>query len=73
MLVFWPPEKPPPALVERFNREMSKVLHQPEVKERLFNPGSEVVAGTADAFGAAIKSEMTTLGKLIKDSGIRDD
>mgnify|MGYP003350559408 CR=1 FL=1 len=33
----------------------------------MFNAGSEVVASSADAFGAAIKSEMTTLGKLIKD------
>jgi tripartite-type tricarboxylate transporter receptor subunit TctC len=67
------PAKTPPALIERLNREIVKVLHQPEVKERLFNAGTEVVASSADAFGAAIKTEMTTLGKLIKDSGIRDD
>jgi tripartite-type tricarboxylate transporter receptor subunit TctC len=67
------PAKTPTALVERLNREIVKVLQQPEVKERLFTAGSEVVASSAEAFGAAIKSEMTTLGKLIKDSGIRDD
>ena len=67
------PAKTPPALIERLNREIVKVLQTTEVKERLFNAGSEVVASSADAFGAAIKSEMTTLGKLIKDSGIRDD
>ena len=67
------PAKTPTALVERLNREIVKVLQQPEVKERLFTAGSEVVASSAEAFGAAIKSEMTTLGKLIKDSGIRDE
>ena len=67
------PAKTPPSLIERLNREIVKVLQTTEVKERLFNAGSEVVASSADAFGAAIKSEMTTLGKLIKDSGIRDD
>ena len=67
------PAKTPPSLIERLNREIVKVLQTAEVKERLFNAGSEVVASSADAFGAAIKSEMTTLGKLIKDSGIRDD
>ena len=67
------PAKTPPALIERLNREIVKVLHQPDVKERLFNGGSEVVASTPEAFGAAIKTEMATLGKLIKDAGIRDD
>ena len=67
------PAKTPPALIGLLNREIVKVLQTAEVKERLFNAGSEVVAGSADAFGAAIKNEMTTLGKLIKDSGIRDD
>jgi tripartite-type tricarboxylate transporter receptor subunit TctC len=67
------PAKTPPALVERLNREIVKVLQQADVKERLFNAGSEVVASTPDAFGTAIKAEMTSLGKLIKDAGIRDD
>ena len=67
------PAKTPPALIGLLNREIVKVLQTAEVKERLFNAGSEVVAGSAEAFGAAIKNEMTTLGKLIKDSGIRDD
>ncbi len=67
------PARTPPPIIELLNREMVKVLHQAEVKERLFNAGSEVVASTPEAFGAAIKAEMMTLGKLIKDTGIRDD
>ena len=67
------PAKTPAALVELLNREIVKVLQLPEVKERLFNAGSEAVASSAEAFAAAIKSEMTTLGKLIKDTGIRDE
>ncbi len=67
------PAKTLPALIERLNREIVGVLHQPTVKERLFNAGSEVVASTPQAFDAAIKAEIATLGKLIKDAGIRDD
>jgi len=67
------PAKTQAALVELLNREIVKVLQLPEVKERLFNAGSEAVASSAEAFGSAIKSEMTTLGKLIKDTGIRDE
>ena len=47
------PAKTPPALIERLNREIVKVLQTADVKERLFNAGSEVVASSADAFGAA--------------------
>ena len=61
------PARTPPALVARLNGAIVGVLSQPETKERLFKAGSEVVASTPEAFGAAIKGEMTTLGKLIRD------
>ena len=67
------PARTPPALVARLNGAIVSVLHQPEVRERLFKAGSEVVASTPEAFGAAIKAELTTLGKLIRDAGIRDE
>ena len=67
------PARTQSGLIERLNREIVKVLQQPDVKERLFKGGSEVVASTPEAFGAAIKAEMTTLGKLITDAGIKDD
>ena len=67
------PAQTPPALIALLNREIVKVLHQAVVKDRFFNAGSEVVASTPEAFAAAIKSEMTSLGKLITDSGIRDE
>jgi tripartite-type tricarboxylate transporter receptor subunit TctC len=67
------PAQTPPALIGLLNREIVKVLHQADVKERFFNAGSEVVASTPEAFAAAIKSEMASLGKLIRDAGIRDE
>ncbi len=67
------PARTPPALVARLNSAIVGVLHQTEVRERLFKGGSEVVASTPEAFGAAIKAEMTTLGKVIRDAGIRDE
>ena len=67
------PARIPPALVARLNAAIVGVLQQQEVKERLFKSGSEVVASTPEAFGAAIKAEMATLGKVIRDAGIRDD
>jgi tripartite-type tricarboxylate transporter receptor subunit TctC len=48
-----------------------KVPHDADVKQRFLNVGNEVVASSAEALAAAIKREMTTLGKVIKDAGIR--
>ena len=67
------PAKMPPALVKRLHAEVIRVLRAPEVKERLFNTGMEVVGGTPQELGAAIKSDMTRMGKVIKEVGIREE
>ncbi len=67
------PAKTPVAIVSRLNREMARVLAQPAVKERLLAGGIEVAGGTPQDFATAIKNEMATMGKVIKDAGIRDE
>ena len=67
------PAKTPPALIARLNREVNTVLERDDVKERFFNLGSETAGGTPAQFGAAIKSEMARIGKLVKDAGIREE
>jgi multidrug efflux pump subunit AcrB len=47
-------------------------LNKPEIKELFMNAGVEVVASTADEFSTVIKSEMSRLGKVIKEAGIRE-
>ena len=49
------------------------MLQQPDVKEKLTNLGMEPGATTPEQFGALVKSEMTRMGKVIKDAGIRAD
>ena len=65
------PAKTPAAIIRRLNQEIVRVLDQADVKERLFNTGVEVVASTPEQFAAAVKSEMTRMGKVIKYAGIR--
>jgi tripartite-type tricarboxylate transporter receptor subunit TctC len=67
------PAKMPPALIKRLNEEIVRVMHTPEVKERFFNTGLEVVASTAQELGAAMKSEFVRMGKVIKEVGIREE
>jgi tripartite-type tricarboxylate transporter receptor subunit TctC len=66
------PAKTPPAVINLLQQEIARGLHKPEVKALFTNAGVEVVASTADEFTTVIKSEMSRLGKVIRDAGIRE-
>jgi tripartite-type tricarboxylate transporter receptor subunit TctC len=65
------PSSTPVRLITQLNQEIVKVLRAPDVKEKLFNTGVEVVAGSPSQFATRVQSEMKRLGKLIRDAGIR--
>jgi tripartite-type tricarboxylate transporter receptor subunit TctC len=67
------PAKTPPAIIEQLNTQIVRTLNTPEVKQRLFDSGAEVIGGGPAELAAAMKSEMATTGKLIKKVGIRAD
>ena len=67
------PAATPRAIVSRLNEEVVRIFNGTDLKERFLNAGSEVVASSPEQLAAAIKLEMTVLGKLIKDAGIRSD
>ena len=60
-------------IINRLNQEIVRVLNAPDVKEKFFKTEVEVVASSTEEFSAKIKSEMSRLGKVIKDAGIRAD
>jgi hypothetical protein len=43
------------------------------MKQRLFALGSDAIAGSPQAFGATIKSEMARWSKVIRDANIREE
>ena len=67
------PAKTPPAIINRLNQEIVRVLNGAELKEKFFNTGMEVVGGSPEQFADTIKSEMARMGKMIKDVGVRSD
>ena len=66
------PAKTPAAIVTRLNQELVRVLNGADLKEKLLVAGQEVVANSPEDAAAAIRAEMASLGKVIKDAGIRD-
>ncbi len=67
------PANTPAAIIGRLNQEILRVVNMADVKERFLNVGAEIVGGSPEQFAAAMKSDMTRLGKVIKDAGIRAD
>ena len=65
------PAKTPAVIINRLNQGLLQILNKAETKEKFFNLGMEPVSNSPDQFSAAIKSQMTRMGKVIKDAGIR--
>lgn len=65
------PAKTPTVLINRLNQEIVRVLNSPDVKEKFLYAGVETVGSSPEQLAAAIKSEMATVGKVIKDAGIK--
>ena len=61
------------ALINRLNREVVGWVRSPEVKERFFNAGAEVIASSPRELTVAMKADMARWGKLIKEIGIRGE
>jgi tripartite-type tricarboxylate transporter receptor subunit TctC len=64
------PARTPDAVVRRLYQEFVRVLAIPEVKEQFLKAGMETVGSSPEEFAAAMKLEMTRMGKVIKDAGI---
>jgi tripartite-type tricarboxylate transporter receptor subunit TctC len=71
MYAVFAPARTPAPIIKRLNAELVQFLRSAAATERFFNAGIEVVGSTPGELATAMKSEMTRMGKLIKDAGIR--
>ena len=67
------PAGTPPAIVERWNSEIARVVALPETRQRLQDLGFEPVADPPAHFGERIKSEIAKWAKVVHDANIRAD
>jgi ketopantoate reductase len=65
------PARTQQAIVKRMNEEINRVHGRPEVKERFFNQGVEIVGGSPEHAAAFIRSDTATTARIIKEAGIR--
>ena len=61
----------PRPIIERYHREIVKILNSPEVRDKLLAVEFEMVAGTPEQFGEWIRTEIVRWGKVIKQTGAK--
>jgi tripartite-type tricarboxylate transporter receptor subunit TctC len=61
----------PPAVLAEINRDVLKVLGQPEVKARLYTMGIDAVGSSPADFSAFLKKNAREYGDIIRTAGIR--
>lgn len=62
------PQGTPAEIVGRLHAEMTKALKLPEVENRFLASGNDVVATNPEQFGALLRSDFETWGKVVKQS-----
>ena len=63
----------PPAVVNKLNREIVRIVRLPDVIQKMSTDGSEPVGNTPEQFAAHIKSEVEKWRDLIRKTGIRTE
>jgi tripartite-type tricarboxylate transporter receptor subunit TctC len=65
------PKGTPPAVIERFNKEVNAVLAEPAINAKLLELGSIPLPGSIADFGKLIAEETDKWGKVAKSAGIK--
>jgi tripartite-type tricarboxylate transporter receptor subunit TctC len=67
------PAGTPDEIVQRLYVEITRILRDPNVRQRLVTAGQEPVGNTPEQFSAEIKSELAQWARTVKTSGLHID
>lgn len=67
------PAGTPPAVVNRLNAEVERLVQQREVREQLATQGTDPYRETPTAFAELIRSDIVKWGKVVRDVGAKVD
>ena len=65
------PAGTPKPLVERMNRDIVRILKEPEITKKFRDQGVEVIASTPAAFSQLLQSEVVKWTQVIRDANIK--
>jgi len=67
------PAGTPRPIITRLNAEFVKIMHAPDLKERLAAMGTDVMTSTPEEFAAYLKREIAKWGDVIRNANLRAD
>lgn len=67
--VIMAPSKTPLPVINLLNKEIDKILKDPDFIEKIHNAGAEVIGGSAASFESRMKKDAARLSELIKLAG----
>lgn len=62
-----------PALVQRLNEAIVRIINSPEVRDRLAAQGAEALPSTPEELGRHTRTELQRWARVIRESGARAD
>ncbi|MDB5847218.1 MAG: hypothetical protein JWP29_970 [Rhodoferax sp.] len=68
---FFAPESTPDAIVELLNREVNKILLDPEIRARFDADSSSIEPGTPAQFASYVQTEVKKYAGLVKAAGVQ--
>ena len=67
------PAKTPAAAIARLNKELVRILHSADIREKMTAEGVEAVGGTPQEYGSHIRDELAKYARIVKAAGIKAD
>jgi tripartite-type tricarboxylate transporter receptor subunit TctC len=67
------PAKTPAAVVNAYNREITQIVNQPEVKNQITGLGFEIMTGSAEQFAEVVRRDAEKFRKVILDFKMQQD
>ena len=65
------PAKTPVAIVARMQKEVARVVHLPEVKQRLLEQGADPVGSSPQELERVVRTELKSWAAVIREAGIK--
>lgn len=67
------PAGTPPAIIEKLNAEVNRILERPDVQEKLRALGAQPGGGTPEEYGEFIDAEIQKWGEVVRQANVQLD
>ena len=65
------PAKTPEPIIARMHREVARVVHLPEVKQKLLEQSADPVGSSPEELERVVKAELKRWAEVIRQAGIK--